>query len=331
MGRRRPSKTNALPSLYTSTALHLPPTASHFDPKLAPLPARQGLHHLVSLAEHGGAGVFLREVLEESYAREVGRRKVAAAKREADEDEDEDERELREKGFVHKKRARRGRVTRSMSAAGSDAEAEADPTTGLEGDDEEGSETAAGGDEGEGKSKRRRRSRKEGMRRNERVREGLKIPEVEVEEVELPEDFPSDDLLNSLHAHTASLFRSTHSLLPPLTRSTPFLPPPIRAHFDALSAQHDAAEEKAGLEGTATNFAAWKKTRAGRSGMGGRKGVWRDAQGAFEGSALVAMGMLAKLLAEDAVQQAASAAASPAQQAAEELPAPPPLAEPSAT
>ncbi|GAA5831293.1 hypothetical protein JCM11251_007823 [Rhodosporidiobolus azoricus] len=320
MSRRKVDKLAPLPSLYTSNALTVPPISSHFDPKAPSLAARQDLQQLVSLTERGGAGTFLHSVLQESYAREVKRRKVALRKQDLEgPEEDEDERQLREKGFVHKKRRR----TRSTSAAAAAAGLEVDrePTTGLEGDDEEGSETAAGEgsgpEEGAG-NKRRRRSRKEGIKLMGKIREGLKIPDIAVAEVQLPPDFPSDDLLNSLHSQTSSLLRASHNLLPHLTRSFPLLPDEVCAHFDSLSARYNAEEERAGLEGTARSFGMWKKTRVQRSGVGMRKGVFTDAAGAFEGSALVAMGLLAKLLAEDVVQQAASSPASSQRQAAVE-------------
>ncbi|BGP13282.1 hypothetical protein JCM10213_004948 [Rhodosporidiobolus nylandii] len=283
-GKRDRHKYRPLPSLYASLPAP-PPISSHFDPKPASAAERSALNDLSDLVTRGGAGQFLHSVLKDAHRREVRRRSYSAAS-EVDTDAEEreqDERELRVKGFVHKKRRKRGSDTDGA-------------TTGLEGDDERGSETDGG-------KKRKRgaawRSAREDAKRR---REMLKIPEVQVDEADLPSNFPSSGLLHSVHSHIASLMTSHHSLLPPLTPSSPNLPPDLRAHFDALADHHNAEEERLARTGSSKQWAAMKRTRIGKLGGGVRHGAWTDAGKAFEGSALLAMGMLAQLLVEDAVR-----------------------------
>ncbi|GAA6030140.1 hypothetical protein JCM8097_009281 [Rhodosporidiobolus ruineniae] len=305
-----------LPSLYTS--LPTPPSiSSHFDPVRPSAPERDSLLRLSQLATRGASALFLDTLLEDEQAQHVKRRRAVQSGRrrrgetepedEEDDNDDEDEaggtsddeaREIREKGFVHKRRRTR---SASMERGG---------TTGLEGDDDTATETDGGS-----------RATARGKRQKKRVttkqlKEEVQLPEVEIQQAALPEGFPSSELLTAIQTHTASLMSSRHSLLPALTPSAPFLPSPLQAHFTALSASIDAREAAAAREGRKDEYMALKQSRIRKIGAGARWGAWTDAERAFEGSALVAMGMLTQLLVQDVVLGGAPP------------PAPPALAEP---
>ncbi|GAA5984396.1 hypothetical protein JCM11641_000123 [Rhodosporidiobolus odoratus] len=293
-------KYRPLPSLYTSRPL-APSVTSHFDAKTASAAEQDNVNRLAQLAQRGGAAVFLRSVLEDVHRRELRKRRYRLATSGVDtevgEDEDSDERELRAKGFVHKRRRRK---QKKGSESGEEA------TTGLDGDDEEGSET-------EGGKKRKRKSGKRARASSRKMCQMLKIPEIAAAEKELRSSFPSDDLLHSIHSHTSRFLESQYSLVPPLTPSSPSLPEDLRQHFDGRAAVQVAEEERIAREGTSTQFAAMKRMRVHKRGGGLWHGVWTDAGRAFEGNALVALGMLSQLLVEDAARSAETPATTPEQ------------------
>ncbi|GAA6000772.1 hypothetical protein JCM10207_004653 [Rhodosporidiobolus poonsookiae] len=298
------------PDKHSTPSIHsypfLPPVSSHFDPQSSHLAERDNLRQLAALTERGGAAVFLEHVLKDSL-RDRRRQHLDGAKS----DSDSDERELRDKGFVHRRKR-----TRSVTFDGA--------TTGLEGDDEAGSESDDG-EEGRIATAREKRAR--ARRRSKRRREEVKLPEVEVDEVPVPPDFPADTLFSAIHTHTSTLFSSRHNLLPPLTPAQPFLSPELKAHFDAEEARINDEEEAAAKAGEQAKFMAYKRTRVGKAGGGGRYAAWTDAGKAFEGTALVALGLLSKLLVEDAARPATPARHSPT---ASSAPAAPDTAQPAA-
>lgn len=106
----------------------------------------------------------MQDVLDVSYKEAIKERKGKAAAEPGE--DDEEERELREKGFVQKRKKR----ARS-SSVGSMAD--------VEEMEEGGSDTEAAATLREKKMK--------GRRRTKRIKEALKVPEVSLEEPELPE------------------------------------------------------------------------------------------------------------------------------------------------
>ncbi|KAJ8296340.1 hypothetical protein OF846_000728 [Rhodotorula toruloides] len=270
-----------LPSLYTaSRPLEAPPV----DLQARRISASD--HALISRTadtfQRGAAGTFLQDVLEASYKEAIKERRGAVVVEAAE--DDEEERELREKGFVQKRKKR----ARS-SSVGSMADVE---------------ETEEGGSDTEAAATLREK-RMRGRRRTKRIKEGLKVPEVSLEEPELSEGFPSTDLLSSIQNHATQLFETRHNLLPPLTLTNPLLPEPLVEHFDNLIAQMNDEEERVAREGKGDVWLAWKQSRISKAGAGTRKAVWTDVSRAFEGTALVALGMLTQLLVKDVVAQEA--------------------------
>ncbi|BGP29568.1 hypothetical protein JCM10296v2_001307 [Rhodotorula toruloides] len=268
-----------LPSLYTALRpLEAPPV----DLQARRISASD--HALISRTadtfQRGAAGKFLQDVLEVSYKEAIKERKGKAVV-EAGED-DEEQRELREKGFVQKRKKR----ARS-SSVGSMAD--------VEEMEDGGSDTEAAATV--------REKRMRGRRRTKRIKEALKVPEVLLADPQLPEGFPSTDLLSSIQTHATRLFETRHNLLPPLTLTSPLLPRPIVEHFDHVIAQMNEEEERVAREGKGDVWLAWKQSRITKAGAGTRKAVWTDVNRAFEGPTLVALGMLTQLLVEDVVAQ----------------------------
>ncbi|GEM09151.1 hypothetical protein Rt10032_c07g3168 [Rhodotorula toruloides] len=151
-----------LPSLYTALRpLEAPPV----DLQARRISASD--HALVSRAadtfQRGAAGNFLQDVLEVSYKEVIKERKGKAVIEWAE--DDEEERELREKGFVQKRKKR----ARS-SSFGSMADAE---------------ETEEGGGDTEAAATLREKKMR-GRRRTKRIKEALRMPEVLLDEPELP-------------------------------------------------------------------------------------------------------------------------------------------------
>ncbi|GAA6048106.1 hypothetical protein JCM3770_000194 [Rhodotorula araucariae] len=274
----RPRPVQDLPSIYT----HLrQPDAPPVDLAQAkPLVAeRAALRTLARTVERGAAGSFLKAVLDESYAQAVAKRKryarTKAAKDGAKEAQalQDEAAELAEKGFVHKKR----------------------PRTATEGPGQASDAAAA-----ETRARELALARERGIRRAKRIREELVQPDIELEEAPLPADFPSHDLLTSIYSHATSLFAAKHHLVPRLTPSAPTLPRAALAHFDALVQRVAEQEQRVARTGTVAQLRAIKATRIRGWGAGRRRALWADADRAFEGTALVALGMLTQLLVQDA-------------------------------
>ncbi|GAA5851040.1 hypothetical protein JCM8547_009161 [Rhodosporidiobolus lusitaniae] len=323
--RKDTYRSNVLPSLLAS--LPLPPSIpSQYDAHLAPVKERNDVRLLASLVERGSAGAWLEGVMRESKAREDQRRRQfeawrkrklekerRAKKRERDgrrrrgeqvtesegensEDEEADAEELREKGFVHKKkkRAKGKKRARDSDDEGGTTEGEIErEIAAAEGSKTEGNTT--GGAESAGGKKKDKKKKKPRV-----IAGSLKIPGIKVERAELPQGFPSSDLFHSLHAHASSLMISQHALLPPLTLSSPKLPRHVKRHFSALRKSINEAELNVAKYGSLREVKEFGKTRLPGKMKGGRRAVWADADKAFESSALIAMGMLSQLLAEDA-------------------------------
>ncbi|BGP37151.1 hypothetical protein JCM10450v2_001057 [Rhodotorula kratochvilovae] len=270
-----------LPSLYAHLQQPDAPPVNLAQAK--PLAAhRDALKALARTVERGVAGSFLKTVLDESYAQTVTKRKYyarqkaqKAAKEGADDEaaQQDEAAELAEKGFVQKKRAR---------------------------DTSEAAETSGQAGAVLTKAQEMELARQRGVRRAKRIREELVQPDVELEEAELPEDFPSHDLLTSIHSHATTLLASKHHLVPRLMRSSPLLPPRAVAHFDSLARRVQEQEKYIERKGTKAQLRALKTTRIRGEGAGRRRWLWADADRAFEGTALVALGMLAQLLVQDA-------------------------------
>ncbi|TNY24014.1 hypothetical protein DMC30DRAFT_239969 [Rhodotorula diobovata] len=283
-----------VPSLYT----HLDPPDLPAVDLAHPTPLarqRDSLHSLAHTAQLGTAATFLQDtVLQQSHALAVKHRKNLERRKRSrshshHDDDDDDDLVLRERGFVHKRR------TQNASEA-------------VDQDDETG--TPAGGRPGPARASAQER----GVRRAKRIRQQLVKPDVHLEDVQLPPDFPSHDLLVSLHSHASHHLSTTHHLVPPLSPSSPSLPPSALAHFDDLAQRATEQEERLAARGTVAQWKAVRATRIRKAGAGRRRGLWADAERGFEGTALVAMGMLAELLVRDA-------ATSPG-----DLPLPPPAA-----
>ncbi|GAA6064157.1 hypothetical protein JCM10212_004738 [Sporobolomyces blumeae] len=131
----------------------------------------------------------------------------------------------------------------------------------------------------------------------------LEWPRTHAVEVDVPQGFPPGPLLASVHDHASHLFVRTRNLLPPLTSSRPCLAPDLVQHFRQVEQVLNDEEEQVTLRDRikVKELDEVKRTRVMTRGAGERKGAWTDAERAFESSALVAVGMLAQLLVEDAV------------------------------
>ncbi|GAA5902546.1 hypothetical protein JCM8208_006919 [Rhodotorula glutinis] len=285
-----------VPSLFAHIRQPDPPAVDLAQP--APLAHdRAAVRTLASTVQRGAASAFLHDVvLTESHALAVKHRKAHDSKKrarsshtsDADNDDDDDDLVLAEQGFVHKRRTR--------SRATQDADTDDEPSA---------TATATSGE-------RRAASRKTAALRSKRIKGQLVKPDVQLDDVDLPPGFPSHDLLTSLHSHASHLLASTHNLVPSPTSSSSRLPRAARAHFDALEQRAQAQEARLARWGIDAELKAVKATRIRRKGAGTRRALWADADRAFEGTALVALGMLTELLVQDA-------AAAPG-----DLPLPPP-------
>lgn len=172
---------------------------------------RATLDRLASTAEHGTAGAFLQSVLDRAHREALrdwnrnsgrvtrarassrtlgqanGNERDGAQEDDEDEDgEDDDALELRERGYVHKRKALpssppppppRQRRIRSASAAS---------VLSAEGDDELGSETEVAANAGRSRKDKLQSAR----RRRKRLRENLHVPDVDLEHADLPPGVP---------------------------------------------------------------------------------------------------------------------------------------------
>ncbi|KAK4704085.1 hypothetical protein P7C70_g2131, partial [Phenoliferia sp. Uapishka_3] len=124
---------------------------------------------------------------------------------------------------------------------------------------------------------------------------------VEVPDVEKPHEFPSNNLLSSLHSHAATRFASQGLLQPPLTPTNPYLPPSSLEKIESVKAALDAQEE---ADARRTAGRGWRDVKANwykTKDRGERKSAWRDVERKLEPSAMVALGILVELLAADSL------------------------------
>ncbi|GAA5955145.1 hypothetical protein JCM21900_001624 [Sporobolomyces salmonicolor] len=246
---------------------------------------RRDLDLAERLISHGPASVVLTDLLKNELKHELDKRKAARVSRRSAQKYAKDHAREPPAGDagVPKPRRKTGRP-RKYSFSSDE----------MEGDDERGVETDAASV---------RRAKKHKHLDDDKRQAALQVPEVEIPPIDLPEDFPSGDLLTALHTRTATLFTSTYHLLPPLSTFNPVHSPEVIAHFDALEAELNQQEEELGKQATAEQWNALKKGRLNAAWPGARRGAWVDGERAFDASALIALGMLSQLLAEDVVQR----------------------------
>ncbi|KWU45645.1 hypothetical protein RHOSPDRAFT_32567 [Rhodotorula sp. JG-1b] len=299
-----PTAAAELPSLFAAVQQPLAHPRIDLHARQLSSADRKQHDHLVQVAERGPAAHFLHSVLDQSYRQTIHSwsRSRTRTHTDGDDDDDDDDLELRERGYVHKPRRSKRRSRRSHSVAAS-----------AEGDDEgDGDDGGQDGDETELEATTHTRSRRDKVQRTRRrvkkLKQSLRIPEIDLERPDLPPDFPPSGLFTALHARTSHLYEARHNLLAPLTlaptpttTSSATLPEPVRAHFDALRTRLNAEEERAVRGGTRDVVTAWKRTRIQKANAGERRAVWTDVSRAYEGSALVALGLLTQLLVKDAV------------------------------
>lgn len=186
-----------LPSIYDQLGpLQAPPVDLHASTRSAT--DRRHVHQLVQTCEQGTAGTFLHSVLEQSHRDAIRnwRKRSSRTRRggpaaandtraggteeglDHDDDVDDDEElELRERGYVHKRRS----TTRTRSASVASI-------VSAEGDDELGSETEVA--HNLTTTDRGGRSHKDKVqtsrRRLRRLRDNLRIPDVPLDDPDLP-------------------------------------------------------------------------------------------------------------------------------------------------
>ncbi|GAA5981918.1 hypothetical protein JCM5350_006564 [Sporobolomyces pararoseus] len=274
------SKTD-LPSIYTALPI-LPPISSQYDPQLCTSGERESTLQLGRLAQQGPANYVLRQTLLNEREREENKRRY----RERYDREGETE---GASGSENPPRGKRGRPRGNSGWS----------TTGAEGGDDEKTEAdySTGGD------RKRLKGKKHLQHKSHRHSEIPRLAK-EVPPSDPPQTFPPSSLLSSIHLHASHLFASNNSLLPPLTTEAPLLPPHLLTHFNqfssSLNTQEEALLKQEGL--SLKQLGKIRENRLGRIGRGSRKGVWTNVEKKFDSSALVAIGMLTKLLVEDALQ-----------------------------
>ncbi|GAA5916387.1 hypothetical protein JCM5296_006196 [Sporobolomyces johnsonii] len=246
---------------------------------------RRDLDLAERLISHGPASVVLTDLLKDELKHQLDKRKAArVSRRSAQKYANAQARDHADDGAgVQRPRKKTGRPRKYTFSSDE-----------MEGDDERGVETEAASV----KRAKKHKHLDDDMRNAAR-----QVPDVEIPPVDLPEDFPSGDLLAALHTHTATLFTSTYHLLPPLSTSNPVHSPELIAHFDALEAELNQQEEELGKQATPAQWKALKKERLNAAWPGARRRAWVDGERAFDASALVALGMLSQLLAEDSVHR----------------------------
>ncbi|GAA5969677.1 hypothetical protein JCM3765_006109 [Sporobolomyces pararoseus] len=270
-----------LPSIYTALPI-LPPVSSQYDPQLCTSGERESTLQLSQLAQQGPANYVLRQTLLNEREREETKRRY----RERYDREVGIEGASGSEGPPRRKRGR-PRSNRGWSS------------TGAEGGDDEKTEAdySTGGD-------RKRLKGKKHLQHKSRHHSEIPRLAKEIPPSDPPQNFPSGSLLFSIHLHASHLFASNNSLLPPLTSEAPLLPPHLLTHFNKLSNSLNTQEEsllkQEGL--SLKQLGQIRENRLGKVGRGSRKGVWTNVEKKFDSSALVALGMLTKLLVEDALQ-----------------------------
>lgn len=113
---------------------------------------------------------------------------------------------------------------------------------------------------------------------------------------------PSDSLLRSIRNHSTTFLTANQLILPPLSPSHPHLPHPTAEHVNHLQHSLQALHTAKALDTTPLarlrldNFRARISTRGKtRYGVASARTpykakAWRDVEGAFDGSALIALG-----------------------------------------
>ncbi|SCV72676.1 BQ2448_4213 [Microbotryum intermedium] len=169
-----------------------------------------------------------------------------------------------------------------------------DETEARDGGDEH-SDTAPTG-AGKSPDKARKRSKPGSRSWSRRRRLAIPIvPELDDVEVEIPSDFPSGSLLSNLHSHVSRQLAASCNTVLPLTVDEPIQPPSVLHHFEQLHAEEFGDEERCFDIASTRQWKNFKKTmRADPLSTSqkviGWKKEWRNADRAFEDSALAAMG-----------------------------------------
>ncbi|GAA5901802.1 uncharacterized protein JCM6883_000402 [Sporobolomyces salmoneus] len=259
------------PSIYTSLPIP-PPVTSQYDPSNAHVGERESTLRLSQLVQQGPVDYILRQALNEQKGKEL----LA----------------MRKQGW--RTRQQGGEASDSeggSSKRGRKRSARGWSSTGAEGGDDEKTDRESGVP--------RKKTGKHKKSKGDLPRLVREAPRIDV-----PSNFPSASLLSSLHLQASQLFASTNSLLPPLTMDTPLLPSHLLAHFNQLSAALNKQEEEILVQPGLSN-GQWNRAKENRiqaRGAGERRGVWNNVEKKFDSTALVALGMLTKLLVEDAIQ-----------------------------
>ena len=165
-----------LPSLFAAVQQPLANPRIDLHARQLSSADRKQLDHLVQVAERGPAAHFLHSVLDQSYRQTIHSWSRSRTRTRNDgDDDDDDELELRERGYVHKpRRSKRRSSRRSHSVAAS-----------AEGDDEgDGDETELEATTTHTRSRRDKVQRT--RRRVKKLKQSLRIPEIDLERPDLP-------------------------------------------------------------------------------------------------------------------------------------------------
>lgn len=169
--------TAELPSLFAAVQQPLSNPRIDLHARQLSSADRKSLDHLVQVAERGPAAHFLNSVLNQSYRQTIHSwsrnrtRTRADGDGDGDDEDGDDDLELKERGYVHKRTR-----TRSHSVA---ASAEGDD----EGDGDDDRETT---EQEATKSRSRRDKVQRTRRRVKKLKQSLRIPEINLECPELP-------------------------------------------------------------------------------------------------------------------------------------------------
>ncbi|KAM0751656.1 hypothetical protein T439DRAFT_324850 [Meredithblackwellia eburnea MCA 4105] len=118
---------------------------------------------------------------------------------------------------------------------------------------------------------------------------------VAVPDIEVPDDFPSSDLLAAIQSHAANRFASQGLLHPPLTRADPDQSLFMKTKVHLLKKELDDQDDSIANDKTWGHTAKYKRARRQwlkKSWQGVRKKAWKNMERQFEPSALVALGVL---------------------------------------
>ncbi|SGY66905.1 BQ5605_C004g02719 [Microbotryum silenes-dioicae] len=187
-----------------------------------------------------------------------------------------------------------------------------DETEARDGGDEQSDTAAPSGGVGS-PEKARKRAKPQSRTWSKRRRLAIpNVPKVDDVNVRVPPDkvtasFGLQSLLSSLHSHVSRRLAASYNIVLPLTIDEPFQSPSVLQHFEELHADEFASEERCFEMASERQWKKFKKAlRANPLSTSqkvvGWKKEWRNADRAFEDSALVAMGILLKLHARDLCQ-----------------------------